>query len=581
MAINWRLRSTVFQLLAAVYAELGEQGFKGRYVSIAQYFGPEASYDAIKSFFAKEVSKAADQLKAQNPSHHGSGRGVPSRCPAGPSRRPPHLYFDDEDISILTQREFEAVEARVGHSLRGPAKRPRVIKASPRPSEGPKVIYAATVVDAPQNERRPSQAARHQPEVTKPSHIGTVLSPSAVQSDTSQPPPEDRGPSRKRRLSELRDSMQPEFDESSRCKTPPQFESFGYVTSHGQYRCALCLSQLPSQEALERHERISQEHLRGLNNAQKVAKGREKLAQVAMPPHAGLDPNPPVSLYPQRVSSLHETSELQQPCVPSNAAPPAGNVRQRTPSDTIQVARHSIGRTVSQSPGDAGKPNPQDESSITVDKGKGKAASTLSPATPLYPPDIRPPPPPPPPQTPSQPSPAAETRPTTARTEIGTLDTPHTFQTAFSALQQLQDLKPKAEGNALPFSATEIAEVLRCSQIMIQLMGHVQREAKAVATSYSATGSFDSGISLGSNPASAQRSSGVDEREAASAAGAETLQGSALPVAAERSDAVPQPISAPGIDVYTGMRRDGGHGESKEKRRRKDTGSDVSFIVLE
>ncbi|EXJ61005.1 hypothetical protein A1O7_05158 [Cladophialophora yegresii CBS 114405] len=576
MAINWRLRSTVFQLIAAVYAELGEQGFKGRYASIAQYFGPEASYDAIKSFFAKEVSKAADQLKAQNPSHRGSGRGIPSRCPAGPSRRPPHLYFDDEDISVLTQREFEAVEARVGHSLRGPAKRPRVIKASPHPSPGPEVIYAATVVDAPESRSISGQAARNQQEPNNPTHVDTVLSHSEVQSGSSCPPPQsDSGPSRKRLFSELGDSAQPEIDESSRCKQPPQFESFGYVTNQGQYRCALCLSQLPSQEALDRHERISQEHLRSLKDANKVAKGREKLAQLTIMPRARVDPNPPASLQPQRVSDLHETSKLHQPCGPSNAAPPAGNIRQSTPLDTIHVRRHSVSRTASQPPSDVGRPNPQEDSSIMVDKGKAKTASTLSPASPLYAPDIRPPPPP---QTPSRPSPIAETRPTTARTEIGTLDTPHTFKTAFTALQQLQDLKPKADGNRLPFSATEIAEVMRSTEIMIQLMGHVQREAKAVASSYPAARSFDSGISLGSNPAS----SGADEREARFAAGTEALQGPALPVAAERGHAaVPQPISAPGIDVYTGVRRDGGTGESKDKGKRKDTGSEVSFIVLE
>jgi hypothetical protein len=63
MAINWKLRETVLRLLAAVYAEFGEEGvsvapaylywsralierqFKGRYGRIAQLFGPDAAYE--------------------------------------------------------------------------------------------------------------------------------------------------------------------------------------------------------------------------------------------------------------------------------------------------------------------------------------------------------------------------------------------------------------------------------------------------------------------------------------------------------------------------------------------------------
>ncbi|KIW68079.1 hypothetical protein, variant [Phialophora macrospora] len=563
MAINWRLRSTVFQLLAAVYAELGEQGFKGRYVSIAQYFGPDASYDAIKSFFAKEVSKAADKLKEQNPGHHGSGRGAPPRCQAGPSRYPPHLYFDEEDISILTQREFEAVEARIGHSLRGPAKRARVIKASPRPSPrpspGPEVIYAATVVDVPQSESRP-----HQQEPNHPGHIAPVLSRGTVESDTSHRAPEDSGLSRKRPFSEVRDSMQPGIDELNRHNRPPQFESFSYVTNHGQYRCALCLSELPSQEALDRHERISKEHLRNLNIAHKVAKGREKLTQVTMLPQVGLHPKPAVPRKPQRGSNLHQAPKTEQALVSSNTSPAAGSIHRSTPSDTNQLRSQSVGPAPSQDLPDGKNPISPEEPSIAVDKGKSKAASEGPPASPPYPPDFGPPPP----RTPSQAPSVLETRPTTARTEIGTLDTPHTVKNAFTALQPVQDIKPPYDGSPSEYSATELAEIVRSTEIMIKLMGHVQREAKAVAKSYSAADSFDSGVSLGSSTASAQHrgGGGVDQSAAASA---------------ERSDTVPQPISAPGIDVYTGMRRDQGSGEGKTKRRRKDTGSEVSFIVLE
>jgi hypothetical protein len=358
--------------------------------------------------------------------------------------------------------------------------------------------------------------------------------------------------------------MQPGIDEVNGRNPPPQFESFGYVTSHGQYRCALCLSELPSQEALDRHERISKEHFRNLNSAHTVAKGREKLAQVTMLPQARLHPHPAVPLQPQIVSNVAEATRPQQASGPSNAALTAGNVRQSTPSDTSQVRRHSVGPASSQGQPDGSNPNPREEPIIAVDKGKNKAASMDPPASPLYPPNFRPPLP----RTPSQAPSVLETRPTTARTEIGTLDTPHTVKNAFAALQQLQDLKPPSDGNPVAFSATEIAGIMRSTEIIVQLMGHVQREAKAVAESYSAADSFDSGISLGSNAASAQHGGGVGAEQSA---GAST----------ERIGAVPQPISAPGIDVYTGMRRDQGNGEGQTKRRRKDTGSEVSFIVLE
>jgi hypothetical protein len=358
--------------------------------------------------------------------------------------------------------------------------------------------------------------------------------------------------------------MQPGIDEVNRRNSPAQFESFGYVTSHGQYRCALCLSELPSQETLDRHERISKEHFRNLNSAHTVAKGREKLAQVTMLPQAGLCPKPAVPLQPQRVSNVSEATKLPQASRPSNTTLPAENVRQRTPSDTNQVQRQPVGPASSQGQPDGKEPNPQKEPIIAVDKGKNKAASTDPPASPLYPPNFRPPPP----RTPSQAPSVLETRPTTARTEIGTLDTPHTVKNAFAVLQQLQDLKPPPDGNPVPFSATELAGIMRSTEIMIQLMGHVQREAKAVAESYSAADSFDSGIGLGSNTASAQHGGGVGVDQSAA-------------TSTERCDAVPQPISAPGIDVYTGMRRDQGNGEGQTKRRRKDTGSEVSFIVLE
>ena len=563
-------------------------------MSIARYFGPDATYDAIKSFFAKEVSKVAGQLRTNAPNHRGSGRGVPAISSAGPSR-PRHLYFDDEDLSVLTEREVELVEARFGQSLRAPAKRPRVMKTSPRASatidlSGARADSEIQLVEQTINAPCDGQLG--------PASITAEAGPSSrstAPSDTYHTATEGNGCSRKRPFSAVEESIESRAADTHHSESPPQI-SFGYVTNHGQYRCALCLSQLPTQEDLNRHEQISKEHLRNMQDAIKVAQGREKLGQVTTVPDVGRHHNTPAPMGPIRCmepTGKHERRSQWTDVETSGVAAQADvtSIRQETPLDTIEVRRrsissvplqHNVHKTVSQA---------HPETSNNLGQGQGRAVSLASP----FPPASRQPrgksv------QTPSVPM--LETRPTTARTEIGTLYTPRTTRKDSSeapvprqaaAQQHTQNLEAKLKGNSPAFSATEIADIMRSTELIVQLMGCVQREAAQVAKSQSGSASFDS-----TSNGNAAASGGVQTVDAAavlssSSAESSTLEGStslsSLGGSNSSINGVPKALTAPGIEVYSGMRRHvapaNDKRDGKGKARQQDTGTPVSFILVD
>ncbi|KAL2423897.1 hypothetical protein ABEF95_009532 [Exophiala dermatitidis] len=511
MAINWRLRETVFRLLAAVYAELGEEAFKGRYVSIAQRFGPDATYDAIKSFFNKEVSRAAEQLTFRNPGQRASGRRISQRSTRGQSR-PPLLYFDDEDISILTQRE---AEAHFSHSLRAPAKRARVIPASPTPSatreealdeETPGLPRADMVPNGCVNGRSTPRQDADAPSICNSSQPGPssyVTANGQVDHNTS---PGD-ATSKKRPHPAVEDTA-----EGRHCKSPlsgntdiPRAsQSFGYVTKQGQHRCALCLSQLPSQEDLDRHESLSKEHQRNLQNPLKVSKGREKLARVmssaSIGPHRSIPQPTRGALFngvaqaePARGSPVRNNhQEKEIPPQPAYHLQPDQD--HDTMIDTIEIYNEPLPTS---------QPSHQQESSSKaalaheetsmpsqkVDKGKGRAASVLSLSSStnrLLSTGL---------ESLPQPSEAARpsglhTRPTTARTEVGSIPPlNHTNG-------QNGTLPPKTKPMPI-FSQTEIADIMRSTELVVQLLGCVQREAAAAALAKATQStSPDSGSSM-------------------------------------------------------------------------------------
>lgn len=346
MAINWRLRESVFRLLAAVYAELGEAAvspyerheacplaelinaqFKGRYASIAKFYGDDATYDAVKSFFAKEIAKAAEDLGRQNPGAQRTQRTMPQKSSSSrQSRRTMHLDFNDQDISFVSERE---VEAHSRHALQRPPKRPRLYQ-SPFPVEdegdtstesqalpefspeglpnGGNQGFRAVIGQPPspppqlnghgsrdprefsiQQEYRIPPAPRELTSAsTDPSYIPSPSPP-------AQEPTRRRAPPKKRTYKEVSEydleyqtiSSSPQSG-SRRTQEPT---SFGYVSNAGFFRCALCFSQLSSQDALDKHEALSKLHQRNLQDPAIVSKGRAKLAQVtALPQQSSASP---------------------------------------------------------------------------------------------------------------------------------------------------------------------------------------------------------------------------------------------------------------------------------------------------
>ena len=81
--------------------------FKGRYGGIAKLYGPNATYDAIRSFFGKEVARTADQLKVQNPDYRGGSNARIRRRASTTLRRHPLVCLDDDEIIVVSEREIE------------------------------------------------------------------------------------------------------------------------------------------------------------------------------------------------------------------------------------------------------------------------------------------------------------------------------------------------------------------------------------------------------------------------------------------------------------------------------------------
>ncbi|EXJ91515.1 hypothetical protein A1O3_00063 [Capronia epimyces CBS 606.96] len=573
MAINWRLRDTVFRLLAAVYAELGEEAFKGRYVSIAQYFGPDATYDAIKSFFSKEVSRAAEQLMAKEPHHRGSGRRAPQRRD-GRQARPPFLYFDDEDISILTERE---AEAHFNHSLRAPAKRPRVVATSPVPSAVQDGLLHAVVPERTPvnalpngggNEDRvasPHEASAGPSSCPCPSSNpgpSSYFTPNEQEDHTAQ---EKETGSKKRPFSALNDTAEKLQHLSVRPSdhSTPIPDSFGYVTNQGQFRCALCLSQLPSQEDLDRHELLSREHRRNLQNSLKLSKGREKLAQVTSVSRIGPHLSTPVPPQPPRLCGedrgvvISANGGPSQGIIQENGGEPSRPIHpEQSPNhcdtlcDTIEVFSQPTTLVCQPEPTQARTATPAFQPETLdqrVDKGKGRAASLSSSFSDQTPQQYSQPGPCPPSEEARADS--LHTRPTTARTEIGSI-TPSNSMTGQN---------PGSNAGTAPlFSATEISEIMRSTEVMIRLMSYVQKEAVAVVKA-------DAGAGGSESSAEARRMS-----DGAPRSPLQSLEPGPVAPEANHTDGA----------VETNIKRRRQQGRVKAERA-KDTGEEVFFIVLD
>lgn len=150
---------------------------------------------------------------------------------------------------------------------------------------------------------------------------------------------------------------------------------------------------------------------------------------------------------------------------------------------------------------------------------------------------------------------------------------------------QPQGPQTQGSGSASTFSATEMADIIRSTELIVQLMSCVQREAKAVAgaKSNSEDASFDSGISLGNSAAAENgKERGATDLNKASASESETMQGSSSSSRVDREITDDQArLRAPGIEVYHGMKRKRVDMNDRTNGKRRDAGNEVSFIVLE
>lgn len=72
-------------------------------------YGNEATYDSIKSFFAKEVVKMAEDLKAKNSDSGDGSNQAAFGQRSGTRRRPLHLDVDgsEDEIVVMGERKLQ------------------------------------------------------------------------------------------------------------------------------------------------------------------------------------------------------------------------------------------------------------------------------------------------------------------------------------------------------------------------------------------------------------------------------------------------------------------------------------------
>jgi len=462
--------------------------FKGRYGKLAKWYGPDATYDAVKSFFAKEIARAAEELRAQNPDHQGGGEAIPEGQSSRPSRRPLHL--DDEDISIMSERDMGAT---FNHPLQAPAKRRRVFGSSQPPTAREQLAHSATVPDRPTAE--PLQNGQI---VAQPTHTRVDIIPPVLQGSSSHLEPSSSSanpiyiasegasqrpaPLSQRPSTTIQALIDSGGAQSPHLNGPPTSkpESFGYVTDQGEYRCALCFIQVISQEALDKHESKSKLHLRNLKDAFLVSKGRAKLAQVTTVPNLRPRESPLPAFRPLEPGDFGERggvgtngntlqgSTLMNGNVTHNehtqddstvdmiilSSPPS--------SSSLHIGRNANNASTVPPPGDG----------LGGDKGKRRAC----PPPVTLPAPQRHPYPRPEPHTDTQSHPDSN-----AQTEIGTSTIPNGPQISELKSNRTQACTPEPTG-ILRSTWVRLARYIENHpELIAQLMGAAQCEAAAAA----------------------------------------------------------------------------------------------------
>ncbi|EXJ69677.1 uncharacterized protein A1O5_06748 [Cladophialophora psammophila CBS 110553] len=578
----WDFKDTLFRALAAACAAMGEEPFRRQLKTIATYYGEGATYREIEALFTKDVPAKAEQLKLEFADRHGCGRQRPSRGIAG-SRRPPLLDFDDEGLSILSPGEVEILKARSDNSLQAPAKRRRVIEASPRTSPAGD-IPASEAMAAPL--REPGNG-RVMTTGTVANDFGVALGVSshiAGQNHADCLARETITQTRKRRSSEFHDPIELQTTSNPHLNAPPRFESFGYVTKNGEYRCALCQRQLPNEGDLKLHEQISKDHIRSLKDKQKVIEGRERLAKLTAARNEGQNAGSSAQCCRLSITDLLASS-------PRPAAAARSRLEESDNSFQYEVpVRQSHDRQ--DSPMDVDETRPHDPSALPIrqsvdhaaailparplqirDKGKDRAASLVSLSDDSTP------------HLNAPPALASEiqTRSMTAQTEIGTLNTPHPAQYIGSApTQQSHSLEAKLDDGAPEISASTINEILRSTGVAIDVLHAFRNSASAWVESNNTI--FESGPANIPEPTSEplfkeDSASPTDNSGLPTTVLFETLDNAGPPRGSNPNSRNDEQgtISGPGIKVRLGVTREHVNGCGKKK----DVGEPISVIVLD
>jgi hypothetical protein len=314
-----------------------------------------------------------------------------------------HLDFDDEEVSFLEAREVVEIEAHSRHALRKPPKRPRLYESSQHPEGDPPPVFASGVDDSviePQlvdgdRETRPrmERTISVEHENQRPS-FQREISPLTDPTYLPSPSPSNQQPTRKHvatkgwsvtNVPNKNQKVLPVYSPEPEQLSQSPSETFGYVTNTGNYRCALCFSQLTDQEALDRHEAMSKLHLRNLKNPTLVSKGRAKLAQVTALPYPRAPQLPsgsPAAFRPLKIGGF-DPPEQPQADGTRKETPPREHM-QRFPdhksSGGLAGSFETIETTTSPSLIDLSADTsgtiapPESSGQRKVDKGKGRAS---------------------------------------------------------------------------------------------------------------------------------------------------------------------------------------------------------------
>ncbi|OAP57776.1 hypothetical protein AYL99_08514 [Fonsecaea erecta] len=605
----WDFKDTLFRALGAAYAALGEASFRRHLTRIADYYGDGATIHEIETLFTKDIPAKAEQLRRELANRHVRGNNRPLRGSA-PSRRLPLLDFDDEEICVLNPREVEVLEVRSTNSLQAPAKRPRdvrvlssgeieVLKARSTnsrraPRKRPRVLPRLSTTPPPSGDGpasgsvTPLQAEPNIPKVTASGaatiefDMGLAI-PDASTSGQNLPESSTREgvlQTRKRRFSEVQDPAELQTVGSPRSSPPPRWESFGYVTKKGEYRCALCRTQLPNANDLLLHEKISKEHIRSLKDKKKVTIGRERLAHLTAIPAEGH--NASSSAFDQRLKPHDPPEVSSQPAAGepvgakeniNNVAPASLTQDRQAPSIYINEGRrlHLNAAPIQQSIENAEPASPL-ECRQTFDKGKCRATSVVSLSDEAS-------------SERATAGPTAEihTRPTTARTEIGTLNTPRVSQYVDSAAaQQPHDIETQAAVEVTDISSDNVQDVVRSTQLAIKVLETFQKRASAFINP--STIAAEPGLTTNPDSRSDTLYTGPRASSGENSAVPTTVVLETLDNAPSSSGLTPgnrnwtqRTISAPGIGVRVGVKR----GDVKENGKKKDVGEPISVIILD